>query len=62
MTQTNEQPVIDMAEVLKKRVSDGQPLYVAGKLNDAAAKVHAATVNEILQSTSKPVTVVHLPN
>lgn len=62
MTRTNEQPTIDMAEVLKKRVSDGQPLYVTGKLDDAAAKVHAATVNELLVSTGKPVTVVHLPN
>ena len=62
MTQTNEQPVFDMAEVLKKRVSDRQPLYVAGTLDKAAAKLHVATVDEILQSTGKPLTVVHLPN
>lgn len=62
MTQTNEQPTIEMADVLKQRVSNGQPIYVTGKLDEAAAKAHAATVNEILESTGKPVTVMHLPN
>lgn len=62
MTQTNEQPVIDLVDVLKQRANEGQPLMVTGKLDEAAAKLHAATVNQLLESTGKPVTVVHLPN
>lgn len=62
MSQTNEQPIIDLADVLKQRVSDGQPLYVTGKLDEIAAKQHAATVNGLLENTGTPVTVVHLPN
>lgn len=61
-TKTNEQPMRDLADLLKQRVSDGQPLIVTGKLDEAVAKAHAATVNDILESTGKPVTVVHLPN
>jgi hypothetical protein len=61
MTETNEQPVIDLVDVLKQRVNEGQPLMVTGNLDKAAAKLHVATVNQLLESTGKPVTVVHLP-
>ena len=55
-------PSISMTDVLKQRVSEGQPLYVTGKLDEIAAKEHAAKVNGLLESTGKPVKVVHLPN
>lgn len=53
--------MIEMADVLKQRVIEGQPLVVTGKLDDAMAKMHAATVNGLLESTGHAVTVVHLP-
>lgn len=58
----DERDVIDMADVLKQRVIEGQPLVVTGKLDDAMAKMHAATVNGLLESTGQAVTVVHIPN
>lgn len=58
----DERDVIDMADVLKQRVIEGQPLVVTGKLDDAMAKMHAATVNGLLESTGQAVTVVRIPN
>jgi hypothetical protein len=57
-----ERPVVDLADVLRQRVIEGQPLVVTGKLGDTMAKMHAATVNGLLGSTGQAVTVVHLPN
>lgn len=58
----DEPEVIEMADVLKQRVIEGQPLVVTGKLDEAMARMHAATVNGLLESTAQAVTVVHLPN
>lgn len=58
----NEREVIEMADVLEQRVIEGQPLVVTGKLDDAVAKMHAATVNGLLENTGQAVTVVHIPN
>lgn len=60
--QSCARPVIDLADVLKQRVIEGQPLLVNSKLDDAMAKVHAAAVNDLLESTGQAVTVVHIPN
>lgn len=59
---TDERPVIDLADVLKQRVIEGHPLVVNGKLDDSMVKMHAATVNGLLERTGQAVTVVHLPN
>jgi len=60
--QAGERPVIDLGDVLKQRVIEGQPLVVTGKLDDAMAKMHATTVNRLLETTGQAVTVVHIPN
>lgn len=58
----DERGEIEMADVLKQRVIEGQPLVVIGKLDDAMAKIHTATVNDLLANTGQAVTVVHIPN
>ena len=58
----DEREVIEMADLLKQRVIEGQPLVVTGKLDDSMAKMHAATVNGLLESAGQAVTVVHIPN
>lgn len=60
--QSGERPVIDLADVLKQRVIEAQPLVVTGKLDDTMAKMHAAIVNGLLESTGQAATVVHIPN
>ena len=60
--QPSERPVLDLADVLKQRVVEGQPLLVTGKLDDTMAKMHATTVNGLLEITGQAVTVVHIPN
>ena len=58
----NVREVIEMADVLKQRVIEGQSLVVTGKLDDAMAKMHAAAVNGLLETAGQAVTVVHVPN
>ena len=53
---------IDMNQVMADRVRAGQPIYVAGHLDDVNAKLHAATVNRLMAETGLSVTVVHTPN
>lgn len=57
-----ERPEIDLLDVLKQRVVEGQPIVATGTLDEPMAKTHAAMVNDLLERTGKPVTVVHIPN
>jgi len=62
MIPKNEREIVEMADVLKQRVIEGQPLVVTGTLDDPMVKRHAATVNGLLTSTGRSVTVMHIPN
>lgn len=57
-----ERDVIEMADLLKQREIEGQPLVVAGMLDESMAKMYAATVNCLLANTGQAVTVLHIPN
>ncbi|QPS78380.1 MULTISPECIES: hypothetical protein [Delftia] len=57
----DEREVVEMADLFKQRVIKGQPLVVTGKLDDSMAKKHAATVNGLLTSIGRSVTVMHIP-
>lgn len=58
----DEREVVELADVLKQRVIEGQPVVVSGKLDDSTAKMHAATVNGLLEGTGQAVFVVHIPH
>lgn len=49
--QTGERPEIDPENVLKQRMIEGQPTTVTGKPDEAIAKLRAATVNGLSEST-----------
>lgn len=60
---TNESSLeLDINNVLADRVRAGQPIHVAGSLDEVQAKLHAGTVNQLMQDTGMSVTVIHTPS
>jgi len=57
----NEHNEIDMIEALAQKVRADEPIYVTvtPPLNDAAGKMHLATVNRLREMTGMPVHVIY---
>jgi hypothetical protein len=53
---------VALSDVLADRVRAGEPIHVLGSLDEAQAKLHAATVNRLMVETGLPVTVIHTLN
>lgn len=62
MSESNPSKEIILTNMLAERVRAGQPIYVAGQLDEVNARLHAATVNRLMVETVLPVTVIHTSN
>lgn len=61
MSTVKDRDEIDLNAVLADRVRKQQVIWVTGKLDEAQAKMHAHTVNRLMEETGLPVVVFHSP-
>ncbi len=50
---------LNLTDILAQRVRAGKPRCVQGAMDESQARMHAQTINDLLQETGLPVTVIH---
>jgi hypothetical protein len=50
---------VDLFDVLAARVRAGEPIHVAGPLDEVQGQLHVALVNRLRRETGLPVQVLH---